>query len=146
MAESFLATITTKSRASNGRGRWDMCIREASATSWIINTKVSTLILFVEQTPGVGAQRERAATRGAKKKKKNEHAGQGAAARGAVWYEQGAIIFLVEIGTKLLSRYCTPEALPQVVLACVREAQGARGASAREKQSPRSKNSFNGRV
>ena len=34
----------------------------------------------------------------------------------------------------------------QVVLACVREAQGARGASAREKQSPRSKNSFNGRV
>jgi len=68
MAESFLATITTKSRASNGRGRWDMCIREASATSWIINTKVSTLILFVEQTPGVGAQRERAATRGANKK------------------------------------------------------------------------------
>ena len=46
----------------------NMCIREASATSWIINTKVSTLILFVEQTPGVGAQRERAATRGANKK------------------------------------------------------------------------------
>ena len=47
-----------------------MCIGEASATSWIINTKVSTLIFFVEQTPAVGAQRERAATRGAKKKNK----------------------------------------------------------------------------
>ena len=42
MVESFLATIATKSRASNGRGRWGMCIGEASATSWIINTKVST--------------------------------------------------------------------------------------------------------
>ena len=66
----------------------------------------------------------------------NEHAGQGAAAHGAVWYEEGAIVFLVEIGNKLLSRYCTPEALPQVVLACVRQAQGARGASAREKTKP----------
>ena len=47
-----------------------MCIREASATSWIINTNFSTLIFFVEQTPGVGAQRERAATRGAEKKNK----------------------------------------------------------------------------
>ena len=74
------------------------------------------------------------------------YAGQSAAARDAVWYEENAIIFLVEIGTKLLSRYCTPEVLPQVVLVCVRQAQGARGASAREKQSPRSKNSYNGRV
>ena len=124
-----------------------MCIREVSATIWIINTKVSTLIFFCRanawrwRTAGA-----RSHARGQEKKQKNEHAGQGAAARGAVWYEQGAIVFLVEIGTKLLGRYCTPEALPQVVLACVREAQGARGASAREKQSPRSKNSFKGRV
>ena len=55
-----------------------------------------------------------------------------AAARGAVWYEEGAIVFLVEIRTKLLSHYFTPEALPQVVLACA-PSPGAPVARARAK-------------
>ena len=105
MAESFLATITAKPRASNGRGRWGMCICEASATSWITNTKVSTLIFLPSKRLALAHSGSAQPRAGPRKKQKNEHAGQGAAARGAVWYERGAMIFLVEIGTKLLGRY-----------------------------------------